>query len=287
MTTREVIFSSEKDFKNKKKRFIAGGYEKIHVISDFDKTLTKAFYEGKKIDSLISRLRDGNYLTQEYYTTARTLFEKYHPIEIDHSIPLEKKAKEMEKWWRKHMELLVKSGLDKKTIKSCVEEMISTGIPSLREGVYEFLTMLYSHSIPLVILSAGLEDLISTYLQGKNLNYENIHIVANGFTFNNHGRVTQIKRITHVFNKNETRLHTLPFYKKLLPRKNVLLLGDGFGDLGMIEGFPYQNLLKVGFLNDNVEGHLPSYKEHFDVVITNDGSFNFVNDLLREICEKD
>ena len=66
-------------------------------------------------------------------------------------------------------------------------------------------------------------------------------------------------------------------------RKNVLLLGDSLGDLGMIEGFEYDNLISVGFLNENIEENLHAYKENFDIVIMNDGSMNYVNGLIKKI----
>ncbi|MBU2415738.1 hypothetical protein KKH86_00740 [Patescibacteria group bacterium] len=66
-------------------------------------------------------------------------------------------------------------------------------------------------------------------------------------------------------------------------RKNVLLLGDSFGDTEMINGFDYDNLIKIGFLNENVKENLEEYKKNYDVVILNDGSMEYVNDLLNEI----
>ena len=50
----------------------------------------------------------------------------------------------------------------------------------------------------------------------------------------------------------------------------------------MVEGFAYDNLLKIGFLNSNIENNLDEYKKHYDVIITNDSSMDFVYDLLKE-----
>jgi hypothetical protein len=60
-------------------------------------------------------------------------------------------------------------------------------------------------------------------------------------------------------------------------------LGDGVNDIDMIEGFDYDNLIKIGFLNENVEENLPEVKKNFDVIILNDGNMDFVNNLLKEI----
>ena len=66
-------------------------------------------------------------------------------------------------------------------------------------------------------------------------------------------------------------------------RKNVLLLGDNLGDVGMVEGFEYDNLIKIGFLVENVEENLESYKANYNVIILNDSSMNYINKLLKEI----
>ena len=53
----------------------------------------------------------------------------------------------------------------------------------------------------------------------------------------------------------------------------------------MSNGLPDSaNILKVGFLNSKVAELLPQYKGVYDVIITNDGSFDFVlNSILRKI----
>jgi 5'-nucleotidase len=82
-------------------------------------------------------------------------------------------------------------------------------------------------------------------------------------------------------NKDETTLESLPIYLELMNKKNVLLLGDGLGDLGMIKGFDYDNLISIGFLNENVDKNLEKFKENFDVVLLGDGDFSFVNEFVK------
>ena len=47
--------------------------------------------------------------------------------------------------------------------------------------------------------------------------------------------------------------------------------------------FDYENLMKVGFLNEEVEKDLMEYKKNFDIVITNDGTFEFINDFVKKL----
>ena len=283
MKKNNIIISNPKEFEKKKEKFLRYGKYKVHIISDFDKTLTKSLYKGEKSGSLISRLRNGKYLTKDYAERAHALFDKYHPIEIDPNISQSKKNKKMYEWWRIHKELLIESGLNKKTIEKCVNEMIDKGVPKFRSGIKKFLISLKKDEVPLIILSSSLEDLIKEFLKQKNVNYENIHIIGNSFEFDKYGKAIGIKRIIHVFSKNEANIEGLPIYNKLTNRRNVILLGDSLGDLGMIEGFNYDNLIKIGFLNENIGSNLDKYKQSYDVVIMNDGDFSFINGLVREI----
>lgn len=72
-------------------------------------------------------------------------------------------------------------------------------------------------------------------------------------------------------------------YSNIQNRKNVILLGDSIGDMGMIEGFEYESLLKVGFLNFDYDKLREEYKKNFDVVLEGDGDFNQVNSLIRDL----
>lgn len=67
-------------------------------------------------------------------------------------------------------------------------------------------------------------------------------------------------------------------------RRNVILLGDHIGDLGMSDGLNYENRISVGFLNDNVENSLDSYCQAFDVVYLNDAPMWGVVKLVSQIC---
>ena len=48
--------------------------------------------------------------------------------------------------------------------------------------------------------------------------------------------------------------------------------------------FPTPNVvLTIGFLNNNVESSLETYKENFDIVLVDDQTMSFPNSLLAEI----
>ena len=78
-------------------------------------------------------------------------------------------------------------------------------------------------------------------------------------------------------------LKDFPAYDQIKNRRNVILLGDNIEDIGMVGGFDYDNVIKIGFLNDNVEKNLEDYKQNFDIVLTNDTDMGYVNNLLGQI----
>lgn len=279
----DVIIGNEKMLEEKIRKFQEVGADKIHILSDFDRTFTKAFVGGEKVPSVISILRNGNYLTSDYAEKAHALFDKYHPIEIDKNLSIEEKKKAMNEWWKKHFDLLIESGLNKKDI----EDVIKSDKIVLRDGVAEFIENINKQNIPLVILSsAGLGgDSISMVLKRENILYGNVYVVSNNYVWDKKENAVGVKEpIVHVFNKDETALPD-DIHKKVEDRKNVILLGDSLGDLGMIEGFNYDEIIKIGFFNFGDESDLEEYKEKFDVVITGDGNFDYVNELMNGILK--
>ncbi|MDP2910228.1 MAG: haloacid dehalogenase-like hydrolase [bacterium] len=277
------MITNKERFEELKKEFKKDGVEKLHVLADFDRTFTYAFVNGKKIPSLLSILRDEKYLTPDYSEKANALFDKYHAIEINPDFPLEEKKKVMKEWWTVHFELLIKSNLSKNDMVKAVE---SNNIV-LRDGLVEFLNTLKNNNIPLVVLSSsGLgKEAIELCLEKKGLSLENIHIISNSFKWDENGKAISVKEpIIHTLNKDETAVKNFPeIFKKVKERKNMVLLGDSISDIEMATGFDYEKLIKIGFLNEEIEASLENYKKVFDVLILNDSSAKFLNQLLREI----
>ncbi len=277
---KNVIIVNSESFENTKLRMQQAAAENFHVLADFDRTLTKAIVDGQKSPTAIAQLRNGKYLTEDYAPRAHALYDIYSVIEFDPNFPKEEKMKKMHEWWSRHFELLIECGLDKKTI----EAVVKTRTLQFREGALEFLGFLHTQKIPLVIMSAAPGDMIVEYLRQDGMLYDNIDIISNLFIFDENGKVTSIKEpIIHSMNKYEVVVKEFPVFEEIKNRKNVLLLGDGLDDVGMIDGFEYENLLKVGFLNENVDTLLDEYKKRYDVVILGDPGMNFVSDLVKNI----
>ena len=191
--TDNVIISNPDELERKKQAIKQDGTGRLHILSDFDRTLTKAFVNGKNVPSLISVLRDNDYITEEYSKKAKALAERYRPIEDDISIPIEEKKKAMMEWWIKHFELLIESGLNKEHL----QKIVDSGIVRFRQGVSEFLDFLKNNEIPLIIISSsGLGgDSISMFLKKHEKLYKNLHIISNFFEWDDNGKIVSFSHL--------------------------------------------------------------------------------------------
>lgn len=281
-----MIAQNQETIDKKIREFATDGKEKLHVITDFDRTMTSPLVKGIKIPSVISILRDKDYLSSEYSIEATTLAKHYGAIERSPNISEQEKKKAMQEWWEKHFELLQRSGLNREHLKRIVNE----GGIVFREGVFNFLDYLNQQNIPLVILSSNdVGDTIEMLLKKEKRLYSNIYVITNRFEYNEKDEsVIGVQRpIIHVMNKDETSVRNFPsIYKAIKNRKNVLLLGDSLGDLGMVNGFDYHNLLSIGFLEEEDLNKKQRYLDSFDGVLENNASFREINKILMEIVEK-
>jgi len=277
-----IIIPNLKNLERLKSNIKKTGFSGLHILADFDKTLTYGVVNGVKTPSIISMLRDGNHLTKDYAVKAQALFDKYHLIEIDPNVPIEKKKKLMQEWWEKHYELLIKSKLNILDI----EDIVKHGHVKFRKEMPEFLDFLHHYDIPLVVLSAsGCGEAIHLYFEKIGKNYPNIHYIINRFNWDGNGFALSIKSpIIHSMNKDDTMLKEFTnIFESVKNRKNVILLGDNVSDLEMIKGFSYDNLLKIGFLNIDSEKNRNEYEQNFDVVLEGDSDINFINLLIKDL----
>lgn len=286
----QTIISDEKYFLDTLSKIKKDWLQKLHVLADFDRTLTKAFSGWKLRPSLISVLRSEWHLWEEYSKKAYELYDYYNPIEINPNIPLEEKKVEMTTWWNKHLDLLVASKLHKNDI----EEIISSWVVEFRAWIKKFLKFLSENNIPLIIISANWlgTDSIKMFFEREWVLTPNVKIISNEFNWDKNWNASGYdKRVIHVFNKDETVLKDfLEIHNLIENRKNVILLWDSLWDPGMIEWFEYDNLLKIGFLNEiphpdpllTGEGGnmLEHYKKHYDIVLTGDNDWEFINNLF-------
>ena len=161
--------------------------------------------------------------------------------------------------------------------------MVDASNCELRDSTDVLLNTANKNSVPFIILSAGIGDLIREILSHHKLMLENMRIVSNFLEFDSKtGVVVGLKSDMpiHMFNKKA------PNQEGLEERKNIVLIGDSLGDVRMADGIKDINVvLSIGFLNKNVEANLSEYKRCFDIVLVDDQTMDFPLALLEDILE--
>lgn len=232
--------------------------DNFYVLADFDRTITSG--DGESTWGLISKSK---YMDDAYKQERQKLFELYRPIEIDCSIDYDTKNEHMINWWKSHINLLLKYNLNENVIK----DIIDKNYLKFRQGAKEFLKSMYEQNVPVIIISAGIGNIINEFLISQNANYENIHIISNFIDFKE-GKINKFNNyIIHSLNKNMTILPD-NLKQELSNRKNILLLGDGLDDIRMCTQEKRKDTIAVGFLEEKIEENLSSFRKLYDIIFT-------------------
>lgn len=242
-----------------------------YVVADFDKTLT----EGTS-NSTWAVMANANGVNEEYTKKRNELYKIYRPKEIDMTLSEEEKSQYMEEWWQKHISLFFEYGLEEKAVKNSIKD----GGLKFREGAKEFLEKMRDMSVPVIIISAGIGNIIEEFLNQEECYFDNIFVLSNFVKFKD-GIIEKIEGSTiHALNKNVVKLPK-KITDKLSIRKNILLLGDGIADLKMVKAEDLEKTITVGFLDEKIEENLEYYNKEFDIVLTNQASIDDVNKILN------
>ncbi|OUC45458.1 Pyrimidine 5'-nucleotidase [Trichinella nativa] len=240
--------------------------DKLQVVSDFDKTLSKY------------QLKNGDLAWSTHDVVEQSIFQ------TDKEIFAQTLKKALIFRWKSCHDLIVKS----KTKASSLEAFTAKSKLILRREVSVFFDILQRNRIPFIIFSAGIGDVI-TYVLKRHLKSvpENVHLISNFFELNDEGIVCGFKEpMIHTFNKNASVIvdEGKCFYEKICNRDCVLLIGDSLGDVHMDVGVVTERcILKVGFLNENCEKLKQRYKSEYDVIICNDQTFRIPNHILQSM----
>uniref|UniRef100_A0A8W8LIL7 5'-nucleotidase n=1 Tax=Magallana gigas TaxID=29159 RepID=A0A8W8LIL7_MAGGI len=260
---------------------IRDGQNKLQVVADFDRTLSKYTHRGQICSTCHNVLEEGHVLPEFYKDEARALRDHYFPIEMNPKLTIEEKIPVMVEWWTKAHDLLSKCHITKDDVRIMVENSTAR----LRDGCTWFFDQLQATDIPLLIFSAGIGDVIIEVIKHQATLHDNMKVVSNYLEYDDQGKMTGFQdEMIHVYNKNEGAIHDSDYFQKLEQRNNVILMGDSLGDLHMADR-GVQNKLKIGFLNVKVEESLELYMKKYDIVILEDETLNVVNAILRKVLQ--
>jgi len=244
----------------------------VYIAIDFDRTITS-------MESVDSWDASGKILGEDFKKELEEFYQIYAPIEQDYSIPFKEKEKAMEIWYSKCMDLYYKYNLTQEKI----ENSIDNSDLIFRDGAKEFLKDMYEKNIPVIILSAGIGNVIERFLKTNNCYFDNMYIISNFIEFDNSGKMIKFDNNKMIHTLNKTMKNHLPkeIKENLKKRPYKLLFGDLIEDKKMVEEAELDKTITVCFLNKRTETSLKKFNESFDVVLTNeDANFNIARTIV-------
>lgn len=264
-------------FDDKRLNSINLTYDNFYVVMDFDNTITTP----DKGTNSWSILENPNFMNPKLHEVSHKLFKIYYPFELDYNLDYDTKSNYMQEWYSKNINLFYEYGLTYDIFLTCVNHADF----SFRNGFKDFLNVLSKHHIPVIVLSAGIGNVIYELFKLNDLLYDNLHIISNFIKFDKTGAMLPFNDvIIHSCNKC---LDTLPinFRNDISRKEHALLFGDLIEDLNMLSKDELKNSLSFGFLENEVENNFELYKEHFDVVLTDNSSFYDVRNVLNNVIK--
>ena len=187
-SNRLVVADVEK-VQTKINSLIKDGPSNLQFIVDFDNTLTKTHKDGVSLDCSWGVLESYRELPSSYHEKVRAAKEKYHPIELDVSISQEEKIPIMIEWYKEANRCLAESGVKLPWLPLMVEQ----SNVELRDLTEEMLRSLHTNNIPLLVLSAGVGDLINHIMQHFGVLLNNTTLVSNFLQFDEEGNIVGLQ----------------------------------------------------------------------------------------------
>lgn len=260
----------------------AAGKNKFQCVFDFDQTISK-YYKSPGVRNKTCHGVFPQALPEEFAKEEKRCLDTYYPIEIDPTLSLEYKIEKMQEWWQSVHTLAIEYGLQKEKLIDAVKESDIV----IRKGFREMVDLLEKHNIPFLLMSAGVADVVEIKLQQANLWRKNMTVISNKCVWNKEGILVDFASdIIHSFNKNATSKIASAYWSQYKNRPNVLLVGDSQGDVDMTKGVPYvETVLKLGFLNKNVDARLNTFQSLYDELYFDDPDMSKVLEIVKQVCD--
>ena len=232
----------------------------LQVVIDFDHTITGF------------RNADGSKMAQCHDAIEHSpkmpdlLQEDYQKLWQDQESGLEAGTWTWQEWWSRSHGLFVKHGLK----HAWLPEIVANSGIRVRQHFVEFIQMLLERDVPVLIVSAGISQVIAEVLQQTGVNPSTLQICANEMVFNDCGALTHFTspEITPDTKSSIGQLQHAYFAK--IQRKHMIVIGDSITDCDVIREVSTVELaLKVGLYNVD-RGNWSAFQLAFDMLLSNE-----------------
>lgn len=246
---------------------------RIHVVADFDRTLTVRRPENNDDITSWNILRD--HLPKQQQIKCRELFEKAWPKEVAGTMTVQDAVE----WWSAVLDIYAQNHLDMNEVERDFLQRAS-----IRPGAKELFTLCHTSNIPTVILSAGVKDVID--LWSATYAIEPTLVISTELELDDARRIIGWKKDTlvHILNKSETNHSELTRIRGERPL--AILFGDSMNDVDMAAGD--KNVLRVRIFDPRpgetiaIEAERTKTFQSFDVMIES-GNVNPLVALIKTL----
>lgn len=254
-------------------RFSVAGISGVHLLFDFDRTMTVS--TSGRDDATTWHILQ-RHLPPEGQEAYQGFYQKYRQLEIDGTMT----SDDARTWWESILGLYVQY---KVNLNDAETDFLSA--VALRPGTKELLLQCGAYGVPTAILSAGIKDVIEILL--KHYDVQADPVVSTQLTTDEKGMITgwQDDTLIHVLNKHEAGHPGLEQIRATRP--NCILLGDSMDDASMAAGDA--NVLRIRIIDPrqgeavDKAAQLATTFQKFDLAITT-GTLDSVAQLLQAIA---
>jgi HAD superfamily phosphoserine phosphatase-like hydrolase len=263
----------ERKILEKLDRFRHDGPDKLQLVLDFDHTLTA----GKVPSENIGTWNLFDYLMpSDVVRRHDELYERFRPKEITGEMTDE----EAVTWWSESLGLIVESKI--KLAK--IEELFLKEIRA-RAGVKDLFDYCNGVQVPIIILSAGVKQIIEMILEKYQLRADKV--LATELTVDEDGIITGWSKGTLIHNLNKREVGHSELSALREARPNAMLAGDGPTDSDMVGGEAIRIRVldpRKGESVDEEKYKRESFEAGFDLVIRD--SLLPMKDLVKWIVNR-
>ena len=307
-SNKNIYYSNKELFEKKLKEF-ALSYSKnkksVVVITDFDYTITTPidYKTGLQYKSSYY-LYDEDMIggdQKKFNEKRQALADIYSKYEFNSLYDFKFRNEKMKEWYTKNIylyfnEKFTLDSIDKMT-NNCKNNIL------FRKNAKEYMELLISMDIPIIIESGGITQFIIAILKTifpniqQLINEKKIMIVSNSFTFDEKTKGCNglEHEVIYCFNKDEFLGNVIN--KEFPELKNVFVMGDNLGDADCVNNINVskENVIGFGFVNlpidvlndenkkEDKEKKIDEYKKTFDVALVGDCDYEPIIEILKKI----
>ena len=244
-------------------------FEDIYLVFDFDRTITRG--TSKTSWSIID---ESSFINRGYKLDSKKLYNYYRRIEIDDYISDNAKEFLMEEWTRRQLELFTKYNIT----EDLFNKILLSNSLDFRDGIAIFFKEMYNLNIPIIIISAGLGNIVYESLKQNNCIYDNVYLISNMLKFENN----LVKIEGSLVNSTNKKNINIPInvYNAIKNRNTIIMFGDQISDLVVLNNFNFENLISIGFLSNDTDKCLEKYRKHFDIVCSESENYQNIEKIL-------